>query len=155
MKNEKEFGKEEQIRPSNYKDYVEKVSPKSRHAISLMWAFLIGGLICAIGQGFIELYKYCGFDDETSSVLASCTLIALAAISTGFGFYDKLGRFAGTGSTIPITGFSNAVVAPALEFRSEGLIYGLGAKMFIIAGPVIVNGVFVSTIITLISMLFK
>lgn len=144
----------EKIKPSNYKDYVEKVSPKSKHAITLLLAFLVGGTICAIGQGFIELYKVLQFDDETAAILSSCTLVALAAISTGLGFYDKLGRFAGAGSTIPITGFSNAVVAPALEFRSEGLIYGLGAKMFVVAGPVIVNGVFVSTIIALISLLF-
>ena len=84
----------------------------------------------------------------------SCILVAVAACATGLGIYDKLGRFAGAGSTIPITEFSNAVVAPAIEFKSEGMIYGLAAKMFNVAGPVVVNGVFVSTIIALIYLIF-
>ena len=91
---------------------------------------------------------------ELASALASATLVVITALLTGVGVYDKLGRFAGAGSTIPITGFSNAVVSPALEFRSEGYIYGLGAKMFLIAGPVIVNGVFFSVFIALLVMLF-
>ena len=86
-------------------------------------------------------------------MFTSCILIALAACATGFGIYDKLGRFAGAGSTVPITGFSNAMVAPAIEFRSEGMIYGLGAKMFTVAGPVVVNGVVVSFFIAIIHLI--
>ena len=106
-----------------------------------------------IGQGFIELYKL-WFSQQDASVLASATLVALAALLTGVGVYDRIGRFAGAGSTIPITGFSNAVVSPALEFRAEGYIYGVGAKMFQIAGPVIVNGVTISVIVAIITLIF-
>ena len=144
----------EPITKSNYKEYVFEVSPKSSQKKNLFWAFTVGGTICAIGQGFIELYKYLGVEAELASALASATLVVITALLTGVGVYDKLGRFAGAGSTIPITGFSNAVVSPALEFRSEGYIYGLGAKMFLIAGPVIVNGVFFSVFIALLVMLF-
>lgn len=142
-----------EINKSNYKEYVFVKSPKSSHWKNMLWAFLIGGAICTIGQCFIELYVFIGIDRVEASVLTSATLVALAAIFTGIGIYDKLGRFAGAGSTIPITGFSNAVVAPALEFRCEGMIYGLGAKMFQVAGPVIVNGVAVSIVIALITLL--
>ena len=142
-----------EIDKSNYKEYVFVKSPKSSHWKNMMWAFLIGGAICVLGQCFIELYVWLGIVREEASVLASATLVALAAIFTGIGIYDKLGRFAGAGSTIPITGFSNAVVAPALEFRCEGMIYGLGAKMFLVAGPVVVNGVAVSIVIALITLI--
>ncbi len=144
----------DKIDKSNYKTYVFYKSPKSSHFKNMFWAFVIGGLICVIGQAFIELYKALDFPVEKASVLASSSLVMLAALFTGFGIYDLLGRFAGAGSTIPITGFSNAVVAPALEFRCEGMIYGLGAKMFLIAGPVIVNGVAVSVLIALLTLLF-
>lgn len=142
------------ITKHNYKQYVYEMSPKSSHFKNLFWAFTVGGAICCVGQAFIELYTYVGVEKQLASPLASATLVLITALLTGFGVYDKLGRFAGAGSTIPITGFSNAVVSPALEFRSEGYIYGLGAKMFLIAGPVIVNGVFFSTIIAFITMIF-
>ncbi len=144
----------DKIDKSNYKEYVFNRSPKSSHFKNMFWAFLVGGLICVIGQGLIELYKLAGLPQDEASVLASSTLVALAALCTGLGIYDMLGRFAGAGSTIPITGFSNAVVAPALEFRCEGMIYGLGAKMFLVAGPVIVNGVAASVVISLLTLLF-
>lgn len=142
------------ITKENYPDYVDSKSPKSNHIVSTLWAYVIGGLICVIGQLFIELYKSLGCSIESATVYSSGTMIALAAIATGFGIYDLLGRFAGAGSTVPITGYANAVVAPAIEFRAEGMIYGLGAKMFTIAGPVIVNGVIFSTLIAFLLMLF-
>ncbi len=142
------------IDKSNYKEYVYNKSPKSSHFKNMFWAFLIGGLICVIGQALIELFVYLNMPKDEASVLASSVLVALAAIFTGFGIYDLLGRFAGAGSTVPITGFSNAIVAPALEFRCEGMIYGLGAKMFLVAGPVIVNGVAISVLIALLTLLF-
>lgn len=151
MKPKTEF---REITIENYKDYVFEKSPRSAHWKNMFWAFLVGGLICAFGQVLIELYIIWGVEAELASSLASATLVALAAIFTGIGVYDKLGRFAGAGSTVPITGFSNAMVAPAIEFRSEGLIYGLGAKMFLIAGPVVVNGVLVSVVVALIRSLF-
>lgn len=147
MENVKEITKD------NYKSYVFEKMPKSSHWKNMFWAFFVGGVICVIGQAFIELYKL-WFPIEDASVLASGTLVLLAALLTGFGIYDNIGRFAGAGSTIPITGFSNAVVSPALEFRSEGYIYGVGAKMFLVAGPVIVNGVTASVIIAMLSLIF-
>ncbi|MBQ2711718.1 MAG: stage V sporulation protein AC [Clostridia bacterium] len=136
----------EKITKQNYKSYVFDKMPKSSHWKNMFWAFVVGGAICTIGQGLIEFYKI-WFEVEDASSLASATLVFLAAVATGFGVYDKIGRFAGAGSTIPITGFSNAVVSPALEFKTEGYIYGVGAKMFLIAGPVIVNGVTISVIV--------
>ena len=136
----------EKITKQNYKSYVFDKMPKSSHWKNMFWAFVVGGVICTIGQGLIEFYKI-WFEVEDASSLASATLVFLAAVATGFGVYDKIGRFAGAGSTIPITGFSNAVVSPALEFKTEGYIYGVGAKMFLIAGPAIVNGVTISVIV--------
>ena len=142
-----------EITKDNYKSYVFEKMPKSSHWKNMLWAFLIGGVICVIGQAFIEMYSL-WFNAQDSSVLASGTLVLIAALLTGFGVYDNIGRFAGAGSTIPITGFSNAVVSPALEFRAEGYIYGVGAKMFLVAGPVIVNGVTISVIVALLTLVF-
>lgn len=146
----KEFG---HVNKENYEKYVNAVSPRSSHLKNIFWAFVIGGTICVIGQAIIELFVRFGFKKEDASGFASSLLIILAALATGFGVYDKLGCFAGAGSTIPITGFSNAVVAPALEYKCEGLIYGIGTRMFFIAGPVIVNGVSVAIIVALIKYL--
>lgn len=142
-----------EITKDNYKSYVFEKMPKSSHWKNMFWAFVIGGTICIIGQAFIQLYSL-WFSDQDASVLASGTLVFIAALMTGFGVYDNIGRFAGAGSTIPITGFSNAVVSPALEFRAEGYIYGVGAKMFLVAGPVIVNGVTISVIVALLTLAF-
>ncbi len=136
-----------EISKDNYKSYVFEKMPKSSHFKNMFWAFIIGGVICCIGQAFVELFKL-WFKVEDASVLASATLVLIAAILTGLGVYDNIGRFAGAGSTIPITGFSNAVVSPALD------IYGVGAKMFQVAGPVIVNGVTISVIVALLTLLF-
>lgn len=141
----------EPITKENYKQYVFEKMPKSSHFKNMLWAFLVGGTICAIGQAFIQFYSM-WFGKDDASVLASGTLVFVAALLTGFGVYDNIGRFAGAGSTIPITGFSNAVLSPALEFRAEGYIYGVGAKMFQVAGPVIVNGVTISVIIATLSL---
>lgn len=142
-----------EITKDNYKSYVFEKMPKSSHWKNMFWAFLIGGAICVVGQAFIQMYSL-WFNDQDASVLASGTLVLIAALLTGFGVYDNIGRFAGAGSTIPITGFSNAVVSPALEFRAEGYIYGVGAKMFLVAGPVIVNGVTISVIVALLTLIF-
>ena len=143
------------LNEDNYKDYVSAVSPTSRHFRNILWAFLVGGAICLLGQVIIEIFVSFGFPREDSSGFASCILVILAALATGLGVYDRLGRFAGAGSTIPITGFSNAVVAPALEYRCEGMIYGIGTRMFFVAGPVIVNGVTVAILVALIKWLVK
>lgn len=144
----------QRITKDNYKSYVFEKMPKSSHWKNMFWAFVVGGVICCIGQAFIEFYSI-WFSVQDSSVLASGTLVVLAALLTGFGVYDNIGRFAGAGSTIPITGFSNAVVSPALEFRAEGYVYGVGAKMFLVAGPVIVNGVTISVIVSTLCLIFN
>ncbi len=139
------------IDKSNYNQYVNMRVPRSSHIKNLLWAFIIGGTICTIGQAFIELYTALGLPDDASA-LASSTLVLITAILTALGVYDNIGRFAGVGSTIPITGFANAIVAPAIEFRSEGYIYGIGAKMFVVAGPVLVNGVTLAVLVALIRL---
>lgn len=144
-----------EITEENYKKYVSAVSPRSKHFKNILWAFIIGGAICLLGQVIIEIFVAFGLDREDSSGFASCILVILAALATGIGVYDRLGRFAGAGSTVPITGFSNAIVAPALEYRCEGMIYGIGTRMFFVAGPVIVNGVSAAIIVALIKWLLK
>ncbi len=137
------------------KDSYEKIyraeMPKSKVLRDCGWAFLVGGLICTLGQVCIELYgRIEGVDRDTAALLTTMTLIALSALLTGFGVYDKIARHAGAGTLVPITGFANSVVAPALEFKSEGFILGTGAKMFIISGPVIVYGTAASVVAGLI-----
>lgn len=113
-------------------------------------AFLVGGIICCIGQLISELYVSAGLDKDSAASLCSVTLIFLGAVLTGLGVYDRIAAFAGGGSLVPITGFANSVVAPALEFKTEGFITGTAAKMFVISGPVIVYGVGASVVYGLI-----
>jgi stage V sporulation protein AC len=129
-----------------YNEYINKISPKSKMVSSLLWAFLVGGLICLIGESFFTLYKsiFPNYDEKTVGSLSSSTLVFIAAFLTGIGVYDKIGTFAGGGSIVPITGFSNSIASSAMEFRKEGIIFGTCANMFKIAGPVIVVGVAVS-----------
>ena len=121
----------------------------------LTWAFLVGGLICTGGEALRKLYLSLGLEEEVASGGVSVTLIFLAALFTGLGLFDKLAKHAGAGTLVPITGFANAVAAPALEFRSEGFITGTCVKMFTIAGPVIVYGVTASVIYGVILCLFR
>jgi len=130
----------------NYSKYVEKKSPKSPLIKDVLWAFCVGGAICTVGQGILQVWKLTGVDEKSAAMLTSTTLIFLGALFTGLGLYDKLAKHAGAGTIVPITGFSNAVVSSALEFKSEGYILGLGAKMFTIAGPVIVYGTLASVV---------
>ena len=135
----------------NYLSYVALVSPKTDEVRSLLRAFVVGGFICCIGQGIRYLMEY-AFNlsgDELASYV-SMVMIFLGSLLTGLGVYDRIGKFAGGGSIVPITGFANSVVSPAMEFRTEGYIYGTAAKMFVIAGPIIVFGVIGSVAIGLI-----
>ena len=134
--------------PSNeeYKNLSKNLSEPSPIFKNCILAFLIGGLICALGQGLIELYLSLGLKLELSSALCSVTLVFISAVLTGFGVYDDIAKHAGAGTLVPITGFANAVSSPAVEFKTEGLILGLGAKMFIVAGPVIVFGLISSVL---------
>lgn len=129
------------ISPKEYDNIVKKVSPKSKCFVNSLKAFLIGGAICTLGQGLINLYKFLGLNEDDSKTLTSVTLVFLGILFTAIGVYDKIAKHAGAGTLVPITGFANAVSSPAIEFKSEGYVAGLGAKLFIIAGPVIVYGV--------------
>jgi len=124
-----------------YAEMVKKASPPSRSAKNIPLAFLFGGLICTLGHFFIQMFKRAGLSDEIAFPAGSITLIFLAILLTGLNVYDKLARHGGGGTLVPITGFANAIAAPALEYKSEGYVLGLGAKMFVIAGPVIVYGI--------------
>ena len=124
-----------------YKQYAEQHMPRSRAGRNMLRAFVTGGLICAVGEALSRFYSSRGFDEETASTAVAVTLIVLGAALTAFGVYDRLAKFGGAGTLVPITGFANAVTAPALEFKTEGKITGTAAKMFVIAGPVIVYGV--------------
>ena len=123
-----------------YGKMVKDMAPKSPIVKDCVFAFLIGGGICALGQLFINFYSNFGLDQMKSSTAASMTLVALSALLTGLSLYDNIAKFAGAGTLVPITGFANAISAPAIEFKTEGFILGVGAKMFSIAGPVIVYG---------------
>ena len=129
-----------------YGKYVQKMSPGSKFGWDLLRAFLVGGAICALGQGLMMLYQTWGASDADAATWCSVTLIALSALATGLGWYDDLAKFAGAGSLVPITGFSNAVASPALEFKTEGWVTGMAVKIFTIAGPVLVFGTTASVI---------
>jgi len=133
-----------------YGKMVKDMSPKSPIVKNCVKAFVVGGLICALGQGLINLYNSWGLDKENSATAASMTLVALSALFTGLSLYDNLAKHAGAGTLVPITGFANAVSSAAVEFKTEGFILGVGAKMFTIAGPVIVYGVSASVVYGLI-----
>ncbi|MBE7010456.1 MAG: stage V sporulation protein AC [Ruminococcaceae bacterium] len=124
-----------------YKKLIEKKTPNSPLLKDVCLAFLIGGLICIIGQLICDGIMRLGSDKENASLLTSVTMVFFGALLTGLGLYDRIAKFAGAGTIVPITGFANSVVSPAMEFKSEGLVLGLAAKMFVIAGPVIVYGV--------------
>lgn len=129
-----------------YGRLVEELAPKSPIWKDCLKAFTVGGLICTLGQVFINLYTVLGLEKQDASTAASMTLVALSALFTGLSLYDNLAKHAGAGTLVPITGFANAVTAPAVEFKTEGFILGVGAKIFTIAGPVIVYGVGASVV---------
>ena len=129
------------ITKNDYNLLVKKQSPPTKSYKTIPLAFIVGGLICLLGQFFINLYQTMGVSKDTAFTAASITLIFLATLATGLNFYDNIAKFGGAGTLVPITGFANAITAPALEFKSEGYILGLGAKLFAIVGPVIVYGI--------------
>ena len=135
-----------QMDKATYKKYVGDSAKKSNLMLNITKAFLIGGLICCIGEALLDLYIRVGISLETSRILESVALIFLAALLTGLGYFDSIAKHAGAGTLVPITGFANAVIAPAIDSKSEGFIMGVGAKMFVIAGPVIVYGTVASII---------
>lgn len=139
-------------RNKKYNEYISQKAPKSKNFPSLLYSFLVGGFICCVGQGFYDLYQYLmpTLTDMQLTTWMLVSLIFLSCFLTALGVYDRIGTFAGAGSIIPITGFANSIASPALEFKKEGLIFGLCVKMFTVAGPVIVMGTVSSVIVGII-----
>lgn len=136
-----------------YQEMLEKKSPNSPLWLDCLKAFIIGGLICAAGQGVIDFYKSRGLSVEDCAAATSITMVFFGALLTCLHLYEKIAKHAGAGTIVPITGFANAIVSPAMEFKSEGLVLGLGAKLFAIAGPVLVYGISASVLYGLVLLL--
>ncbi len=143
------------INKAEYQELVHQSAPKSEHLKTMIAAFLVGGLICCIGEFLGDMMKlaFPDFDKDKIAGIVSIILIFIGALLTGVGIYDDIGNFAGGGSIVPITGFANSIVSPAMEFKKEGIILGICSKMFVIAGPIIVMGVFASFISGLLALL--
>ena len=138
-----------------YKQYVDKKSPNSPILKNCFNAFWVGGLICSIGQIIFDFCKFKGLEDTACSTIVSITLIGIAALLTGLNIFNKIGKFAGAGSLVPITGFANSIVSPAIEYKSEGYVMGVGGKMFTVAGPVLVFGISTSILVGIIYLIFN
>ena len=139
----------------NYDAMVKKASPNSPILGNCIKAFVSGGLICVLGQALLMLYTKKGISETDAALWVSITLIGISAVLTAFGLYEKLGKFCGAGTIVPITGFANSVVSPAIEVKKEGMVFGMAAKMFIVAGPVIVYGTLTSMAVGLIYYLVR
>src|SRR5574344_1003731 len=137
-----------------YSNYVDQKSPNSPILKNCFNAFWVGGLICCIGQFIFFFCKFKGLDEKSSNTVVSIVLVGIAAFLTGLNIFNKIGKFAGAGSLVPITGFANSIVSPAIEYKSEGYIMGVGGKMFTVAGPVLVFGISASVLIGIIATLF-
>ena len=134
-------------REEKYNEYVKENTPKKSWFFNLCKAFVVGGAICTLGQLLINLYMMSGMDKETANLYNTVSLVFLSILFTGFNIYQKLGNYAGAGTLVPITGFANSVAAPAIEVKEEGQVFGIGSKIFTIAGPVILYGIFCSWIL--------
>ncbi len=148
--NEKNTG----LQKEKYNEYVKNMTPKNNVFLNCIKAFITGGSICLIGEIFCGIYKSMGNDDKLAGLYSTMTLIGISIILTGLNIYQKLGQFAGAGSIVPITGFANSVVSPAIEFQAEGDVFGVGCKIFSIAGPVILYGIFSSWILGIIYWIY-
>ena len=137
-----------------YSNYVDKKTPNSPILKNCFNAFWVGGLICTIGQIIFDFCMWKGLDETMSSTIVSIVLIGISALLTSINIFNKIGKFAGAGSLVPITGFANSIVAPAIEYKSEGYVMGVGAKMFTVAGPVLVFGISSTVLVGIITKLF-
>ena len=153
-KGAKMTGRDKENFNQNYVDYVHSFDPPTKHFKNCLRAFLVGGLICCVGE-FLRVFleNVAGLSGDELSGSVSMILIFLGTLLTGLGVYDRIGRHAGAGSIVPITGFANSVCSPAMEFKAEGYVYGMAAKMFIVAGPIIVFGVLSGAIVGLLYLL--
>ena len=142
------------VSKQEYKKMAEKASPGSTYGKNMLFAFLVGGLICASGQALANLFMQMGLELKDARAWVSITLVALSALLTALKVYDNIAKYAGAGTLVPITGFANSIVSPAMEFKSEGYVIGIGGKMFVIAGPVLVYGIAASIIYGLILVIF-
>ena len=138
-----------------YQNYVDKKSPNSPILKNCFNAFWVGGLICSIGQIIMDICKSRGLSQEISGTIVSIMLIGISAFLTGLNIFNKIGKFAGAGSLVPITGFANSIVSPAMEYKSEGYVMGVGAKMFTVAGPVLVYGISASILVGIVYLIFN
>lgn len=138
------------ITPQEYRNLTKSLTPKPNAVLNSLRAFLVGGLICALGQMIINGLNLAGLERSEAAAAATAILILLGALLTGLGVYDEIGKFAGAGSIVPVTGFSNSIVAPALEFKREGYVMGVGARLFTVAGPVLVYGIATSIVVGII-----
>lgn len=143
------------VTPEDYKQLTQKITPKPTVVRNCLRAFWVGGLICVIGQFIINAFVLLGFAKTEASTIATAIVIFLGALLTGLGVYDDIGKYAGAGSIIPVSGFSNSIVSPAMEFKREGYVMGVGAKLFTVAGPVLVYGISASIIVGLLYYLLK
>lgn len=139
----------------DYQTLVDKKSPNSPIIKNCFNAFWVGGLICSIGQIIMSFCKYQGLSQENSGTIVSISLIGLSAFLTSLNIFNRIGKFAGAGSLVPITGFANSIVAPSMEYKSEGYVMGVGAKMFTVAGPVLVYGISTSILVGITYLLFS
>ncbi len=146
---------DEQQKKEKYNTYVENMTPRSSCVLNCLKAFVTGGFICAVGEGFFSLYQYYGAPEELASLYVTISLILISVLLTGFNIYQKFAQFAGAGSVVPITGFANSVVSSAIEFQAEGQVFGIGCKIFTIAGPVILYGIFSSWLLGVVYWLGK
>lgn len=143
------------VSKQEYDKMQKKASPPTKFYKNIPTAFTVGGLICVLGEALKQFYLYLGITDKNSATLTSVTLIFISALLTGLGVYHSIAKFAGAGTLVPITGFANSVVSPAIEFKTEGFVMGLGAKIFIICGPVILYGTLASVVYGLILWVSK
>lgn len=139
--------KDEMKKAEKYNAYVKEVTPTHNQWVNMGKAFLIGGIICCIGEGLSSMYQAFGWNEEMAGLYTTITLVLISVILTGLQWYARLAKFGGAGTLVPITGFANSVAAPAIDFKPEGEVFGVGCKIFVIAGPVILYGILTSWVL--------
>ena len=153
--NEQTGSNEQQLDMTEYQELINRVRPRHNYLKNAILAFLVGGTICLIGQFIFLIYTGQGLEQQQAQAATAATMVFLGAFLTGIGVYDQIGKYGGAGSIVPITGFANSIVAPAMEARREGFVFGIGARMFTIAGPVLVYGFLISVLIGIVYFLLR